>query len=223
MGTGSNAGRGQEAGRTQAGKAQAQVRWNRLCSLTASLKLKAPHTHRAFVLHPMGSNTSQNSHPTQPKNPKTHSKTQQQGPGWGLEITKKQNCSPASGEALFQTEKALLTPKIRFSGFVFVPRHIPTAFGLRETPEQGTHPVAPKEAPHAQMVGWVSFFIKSLLLFSGNSQDQPRTQNSNCRTSQICSLRGEAFLSLLQSLEPKVYLFGGSCQACQKNRAVLWE
>lgn len=176
MGTGSNAGRGQEAGRAWAGQAQAQVRWNRLCSLTASLKLKATHTHthRAFVIHPMGSNTSQNSRPTQPKNPKPHTKTQQQGPVWDLEITKKQHCSPASREPLFQPEEALLTPKIRSLGFIFFLKHIPIAFGLIETPEQGTHTAAPKEAPHAQVVGWVSFFIKSLLLLSGNSQDQPR-------------------------------------------------
>lgn len=38
-------------GRRQAGpgQAQAQVRWNRLCSLTASLKLKAPHTHTESI------------------------------------------------------------------------------------------------------------------------------------------------------------------------------
>lgn len=95
MGTGSNAGRGQVAGRAWAGQAQAHVRWNRLCSLTASLKLKTPHTHRAFVLHPTGSNTSQNPHPTQPKNPKPHTKIHQQGPVWDLEITKKEHCSPA--------------------------------------------------------------------------------------------------------------------------------
>lgn len=126
------------------------------------------------MIHPMGSNTSQNSRPTQPKNPKPHTKTQQQGPVWDLEITKKQRCSPASGEPLFQPEEALLTPKIRSLGFIFFLKHIPTAFGLMETPEQGTHTAAPKEAPHAQVVGWVSFFIKSLLLLSGNSQDQPR-------------------------------------------------
>lgn len=118
MGTGSNAGRGQEAGRAWAG--QAQVRWNRLCSLTAFLKLKAPHTHRAFVLYPKSSNTSQNFHPTQPKNLTPHTKTQQQGPAWDLEETKKQHCSPASEEAHFQPEEALFTPEIRSSGFVFV-------------------------------------------------------------------------------------------------------
>lgn len=126
------------------------------------------------MLHPKGSNISQNSCPTQPKKPKPHTKTQQQGPVGDLEITKKQHCSLASGEPVFQTEEALFTPKIRSSGFVFVLKCIPTAFGLRDTPEQGTHLVAGKETSHAQVVGWVSFFIKFLLLVSGNSQDQPR-------------------------------------------------
>lgn len=49
VGTGSNAGRRQEASRGWAG--QAQVRWNRLCSLTASLKSKALHTRREHLCY----------------------------------------------------------------------------------------------------------------------------------------------------------------------------
>lgn len=49
MGTGSNAGREHVAGRAWVG--QAQVRWNRLCSLTASLKLKAQHTHTEHLCY----------------------------------------------------------------------------------------------------------------------------------------------------------------------------
>lgn len=178
-GTGSNAGRGQEAGRAWAG--QAQVRWNRLCSLTASLTLKAPHTHthrhtpRAFVIHPMGSNTSQNSHPTQLKKPQTTHQNSTAEPCVGLGDNKIAMLQPCFRRTPPPARRGPAHPKNQiFRIYFFFLKLIPTAFGFMETPEQGTHTAAPKEAPHAQVVGWVSFFIKSLLLLSGNSQDQPR-------------------------------------------------
>lgn len=214
--TGNNAGRGHEASRAWAG--QAQVRWNRLCSLTASLKSKAPHT-QSICVTPHGAPTPARTLVPHNLKPQTTHQNSTAGPCLGIEDNKKATLQPCfQPELLFQPEDALPISKI-FR--IFFLKSIPTAFGLRETPQQGTHPVAPKEACTG---GWVDFFfIKSLLLLSGNSQDRPRIRNSNCRTSRICSLRGEAFSSLLQSLEPQSVFVQRQLSSMPKKSNCLME
>lgn len=151
MGTGSNTGRGQKAGRAWAGTGTGQM--NRLCSLTAPLKLKAPHTHTEHLCYtPWAPIPARAVCPTQPKNPKPHTKTQQHGPVWDLEITKKQRCSPTS-EPLFQPEEALLTPKIRSLGFFFPQTH-PSCFWTQGD-SRTRHPHSGTEGSSTCTGGWV--------------------------------------------------------------------
>lgn len=123
------------------------------------------------MLHPMGSNTSQNSHPTQLKNPKTHTKNQQQGPGWDLEI--KSNMAALLQENPSSSQKRPCSPQKSDLQDLFLFSN--TSQLLLASGRLQSKAPTRKEAPHAQVVVWVSFFIKSLLLLSGNSQDQPRT------------------------------------------------
>lgn len=141
-------------GRRQPGprQAQAQVRWNRLCSLTASLKLKAPHTQSICVTpHGLQHQPELSSHTTQkPQN--THQKPTA-GPWLGLG-NKKQHGSPASGEPLFQPEEALLTPKNQIFRICFCSQTHPNCF-WPQGDSRARHPPGRKLHMHRWLCGFL--------------------------------------------------------------------
>lgn len=149
MGTGSNAGRGQEAGRAWAG--QAQVRWNRLCSLTAFLKLKAPHTHRAFVLYPKSSNTSQNFHPTH-QNPTA-------GPCLGLGGNKKATLQPCFRRSPLPARRGPVHPRNQIFRICFCSHTNTSQLFLTSGRPRARHPAGGTKGSFTCTGGWVGFFF----------------------------------------------------------------
>lgn len=105
------------------------------------------------MLHPMGSNTSQNSHPTQPKNPKTHTKNQQQGPGWDLEI--KSNMAALLQENPSSSQKRPCSPQKSDLQDLFLFSN--TSQLLLASGRLQSKAPTRKEAPHAQVVVWFLF------------------------------------------------------------------
>lgn len=123
MRTGNNAGRGHEASRVWAG--QAQVRWNRLCSLTASLKSKAPHT-QSICVTPHGAPTPARTLVPHNLKPQTTHQNSTARPCLGIEDNKKATLQPCfQPELLFQPEDALPISKI-FR--IFFLKSIPNCF-----------------------------------------------------------------------------------------------